>query len=321
MAQRGRREQSWHGCVAGIQCMPFRAVARLSRLAYTGRRVIQPILQGTPPMTLHRLDLATALSPGPEGRLAGVTSDHYWNFAGPFGGYIAALLMRAVMQDERRLGPPVAQTVNYCGPLAKGGFEIALTMDRGGKATQHWSAKLLQGEATVATATIVCANRRETFAFQNCAQPQVPPPEEVPVAAAPPALPWLSSYEFRFIEGPPQFDRPPRTDGTLDSSRTALWLADKPARPLDYVALSSLADCFVLRLVQMRGRLAPMSTVSMTTYFHADEREMQEQGSAPLLGIADAKRFVANFHDQSMELWGKGGRLLASGIQTVWYRE
>lgn len=64
-----------------------------------------------------------------------------------------------------------------------------------------------------------------------------------------------------------------------------------------------------------------MSTVSMTTYFHATDAEIAAQGSAPLLGIADSKRFVANFHDQSMELWGRDGRLLASGIQTVWYKE
>lgn len=272
-------------------------------------------------MTLHRLDQATALKFGPDGRLTGTTSDDYWNFAGPFGGYLAALLMRAVMEDQRRLGPPVAQTVNFCGPLAKGSFEIALTLDRGGKATQHWSARLLQGDATVATATIVCANRRETFAHQAVAMPQVPPAEEVPLAPPPPGLPWLGSYAFRFIEGAPKFGAAPRTDGKLGSPRTALWLSDNPARPLDHIALASLADCFVLRLVQMRGGLAPMSTVSMTTYFHATDAEMRAQGTAPLLGVADSKRFVANFHDQSMELWGRDGRLMASGIQTVWYKE
>lgn len=303
-----------------MHCMRTGGVARAETTAYIGANNHFATTRQTTAMT-HRLDMATALKAGPEGRLTGTTSDHYWNFAGPFGGYLAALLMRAVMEDARRLGPPVAQTVNFCGPLAKGSFEIALQMDRGGKATQHWSARLLQGDATVATSTIVCANRRETFAHQTVAMPQVPPPEAVPLAVPPPNLPWLGSYAFRFIEGAPVFGSAPRTDGQLGSSRTALWLADNPERPLDHVALSSLADCFVLRLVQMRGGLAPMSTVSMTTYFHATDAEIAAQGSAHLLGIADSKRFVANFHDQSMELWGRDGRLLASGIQTVWYKE
>lgn len=272
-------------------------------------------------MAPHPLEQATRLSKQPDGVLVGETADAYWNFAGPFGGYVAALLMRAVLDDARRLGPPVAQTVNFCGALAKGRFEIALTLDRGGKATQHWSARMTQDGAVTATATIVCANRRDTFAYAAVRMPDVPPPEAVPPLAAPAQLPWLGAYDFRFVEGGPEFGGPARAPGDLGSSRTVLWMADKPARPLDALALSALSDCFILRLVQMRRTMVPMSTVSMTTYFHATEGELRDQGTAPLLGVADARRFVANFHDQSMELWGRDGRLLASGVQTVWYKE
>lgn len=266
----------------------------------------------------HPLDRATLLADRGDGRLVGTTADAYWNFAGPFGGYVAALFMRAVIDDDRRLGPPVAQTVNFCAALAKGAFEIRKTLQRSGKATQHWSLELHQGDVVAATASIVCANRRETFAFTTLAPPAVPPPERVPVAPALSHLPWLSSYEFRFVEGPSFAKRPP---GTLRPSRTVLWLKDNPSRPLDFVALAALADCFILRLVQMRGTLPPMSTVSLTTYFHATAEELAVHGAAPLLGIADAKRFAANFHDQSMELWGDSRTLLATGVQTVWYKE
>jgi hypothetical protein len=61
--------------------------------------------------------------------------------------------------------------------------------------------------------------------------------------------------------------------------------------------------------------------VSMTSYFHATPAELAAHGTQHLLGIADAKRFNANFHDQSMELWSADGLLLASGVQTVWYKE
>lgn len=271
--------------------------------------------------SLHPLDQATALEKRADGVLTGTTADAYWNFAGPFGGYVAALLVRAVMDDPRRLGPIVAQTVNFCGALAKGGFEIALALDRGGKATQHWSLRMTQAGAVTATATIVCANRRETFQHASATMPEVPPPEAVPIAPAPPHLPWLGAYEFRFVEGGPEFNAKPLPAAGLGSPRTILWLADKPARALDVVALSALSDCFILRLVQMRRTMVPMSTVSMTTYFHATDAEYAAHGSTPLLGVADARRFVANFHDQSMELWGRDGVLLASGIQTVWYKE
>lgn len=271
-------------------------------------------------INLHPLDTATKLSEIALDRLAGVSSDAYWNFAGPFGGYIAALFMHAIMRDERRLGPPVAQTVNYCGALAKGSFEIDVKLQRSGKATQHWSLELHQAGVVAATASIVCANRRETFAHTTTQPPDVSPPDQVARAPTPDRLPWLKAYDFRFIDGAPSFGAP-RPEGDLGPSITRLWLKDAPDRPLDYVSLAALSDCFILRLVQMRGTLPPMSTVSMTTYIHAMPDEIAAQGTRHLLGIADAKRFHANFHDQSMELWGSTGKLLATGMQNVWYRE
>lgn len=272
-------------------------------------------------MSQHPLDEALALEPTGDGHYRGRASDAYWNFAGPFGGYIAALQMKAVLGDARLLGPPVAQTVNFCAPLAKGDFEITVVLQRSGKATQHWSVELRQGDVVAATGSIVCANRRETFQHTVAAMPVVPAPESVESLPAPKHLPWLSAYDFKFVEGGPRFGSRPREAGDLGKSRTVLWLRDRPGRPLDYLALSALCDCFILRLVQMRGTMPTMSTVSMTSYFHATPGELAVQGERYLLGIADASRFNANFHDQSMELWGASGTLLATGIQTVWYRE
>jgi len=62
----------------------------------------------------HPLDIATRLSPVGDGRLSGQTSQDHWNIAGPFGGITAAPLLRAVVDDRRRLGSPVALTVNFC---------------------------------------------------------------------------------------------------------------------------------------------------------------------------------------------------------------
>jgi hypothetical protein len=152
--------------------------------------------------------------------------------------------------------------------------------------------------------------------------PAVPSADQVRRAPPNPRLPWLSAYDFRFVEGMgPTFGQAPEA-GKLGPTRTVLWMKDVPDRPLDFQALSSLSDCFILRLLQMRGTMVPMSTVSMTTYFHTDFEELAAQGSQPLLGVADGKRFRANFHDQHMELWSHDRtRLLATGVQTVWYKE
>ncbi len=268
----------------------------------------------------HPLDIATQLTPQGEGRLSGRTTTDYWNMTGPYGGITAAILLRAVLDDPRRLGSPVALTVNFCAAIAAGAFEVVLVEQRRSRSTQHWSVELRQEGATAATASVVCGLRRETFAHAPVAPPRLPPIEDVAPADMSGRMNWLQRYRFHFAEGPPVFGTaaPLAQPG---SARSALWLSDAPARPLDFVSLAAMADAFILRLLQVRGTFVPGSTVSLTTYFHATAEELQAQGSAPLRGVADARRFNAGFHDQTIELWGGGGTLLASGMQVVWYKE
>ena len=104
-------------------------------------------------------------------------------------------------------------------------------------------------------------------------------------------------------------------------ARSLLWVADRPARPLDHVALASLCDVFIVRIFQVRGSRTPAGTVSMTSYFHAGAEELAAQGARPLLAKADTIRFGDQFHDQQAELWSDSGRLLATTTQVVWFRE
>ncbi|HKU97169.1 MAG TPA: thioesterase family protein [Vineibacter sp.] len=265
----------------------------------------------------HPLDIATRLSPVGDGRLSGQTAQDYWNVAGPFGGITAATLLRAVVDDPRRLGSPVALTVNFCAAIAPGAFEVVLTQQRSGKSTQHWSAALQQAGTVAATASVVCGLRRPTWSHASAAPPRVPPPGAM--SAIDGRSNWLQRYRFGFVEGAPALDPAPRE--VPADARSVLWLADAPDRPLDFVSLAAMADAFLLRLLQVRGAFVPVSTVSMTTYFNATDEEMRAQGARPLCGVTDARRFNAGFHDQTIELWGTDGTLLASGVQIVWYKD
>jgi acyl-CoA thioesterase len=86
------------------------------------------------------------------------------------------------------------------------------------------------------------------------------------------------------------------------------------------VALAALADTFVVKILQVRGDIPPVATVSMTTYFLADEAEMARQGEDHLLCTADARAFKHGFNDQTAELWSAGGELLAVSNQVVWFK-
>ncbi|MEQ8268654.1 MAG: thioesterase family protein [Parvibaculum sp.] len=270
----------------------------------------------TPP---HPLDIATRLTPDRDGRLKGRTSDDYWNMMGPFGGTTAAVLLKAALDAPERIGDPVALTVNFCAPIAKGDFFIDLKETRTNRSTQHWSMELSQEDGVAASATAVFAKRRETWAHQPAEKPAIPPYETLTPINTEGRNAWLQRYDLRFAEGAINLEA--RADDDPAPSRSLLWIADQPARALDFTSLASLADTFIVRIFLVRGRMVPAGTVSLTTYFHTDAAALAALGTQPLIGIADAKVFRQGYFDQSAELWSAEGKLLATSVQTVYFKE
>jgi acyl-CoA thioesterase len=268
---------------------------------------------------IHPLDQSTTLERVGPARYAARTSDTYTNFSGPFGGFTAAVLLRAVLDDERCIGTPVALTVNYCAAIADGAFEIAAREIRTGKSTQHWTLELTQGDTVAATASVVCGQRRAVWSHHPSVPPHMPPPEQVPVFTNFRPGGWTSRYEMRFTKGAPDWN--PRDERDIRSAHSVLWMRDLPARPLDYLSLACMSDAFVIRAFMVRGKFVPVGTVTLTTFFHGNEEAMRAQGDAPLLCTADAHLFADGFADQTAHLWGKDGRLLATSTQIVWYKE
>jgi acyl-CoA thioesterase len=267
----------------------------------------------------HPFDTACALTRAGDGRFCGNAPLAYWNMAGPFGGTTAAVLLRAALFDQPDGVEPVALTVNYCAALSKGAFTIEAGIARSGKSVRHVSVQMQQGDAIVATASVVLALRRDTWSHQVASMPEVPPPDAVAPMPTDGRLPWLQRYEFRFVSGE---WRPQATSyATLHSAHSTLWVADSPPRALDYLSLTALCDVFFVRAFHVRGTLVPAGTVTMTVHFHASAAEIAVQGRAPVLGTVDAHTFTRNFGDQIAQIWSSQGRLLATTTQMTWFRE
>lgn len=269
--------------------------------------------------TLHPLDEATTLTAAGERRATGRTHPAYANMAGPFGGTTAATLLRAVLDDPARIGEPIALTVNFCGPIADGDFEVSWTEKRTGRTVQHWTVDLVQNGKVAATASVVCARRTETWTHRPATMPATPPAAEVPPLDLGARRGWIQRYAFRFVEGPPEFGNPP--EGEPRGARTTCWLSDLPERPLDFLSLAALSDAFIVRIIQVRGKPGPMGTITLTTYFHADGETLAANGARPILGVADANIFNRGFADQEASLWRDGGLLLATSVQQSFYRD
>ena len=261
-------------------------------------------------------DQAIALHPLDQGRYAGSTHIAWLNMVGPFGGITAALLLQAVLLHPKRLGNPVALTVNFCAGVAEGAFEIIAKPARTNRSTQHWTIELTQGGAVVITATAVTAVRRGTFSSNESPMPTVKPATDLQRAEAA-RLPWTQRYDMRSITG----HLPTVWDGIESDTLTQVWVRDVQQRHIDFASLTALADSFFPRVFLRRRTFVPIGTVSMTVYFHADAAELAALGSGFVLGQASAQCFFNGFFDQTAQLWSDAGQLLATTHQVVYFKE
>ncbi len=265
----------------------------------------------------HDFDAAIHLTPLGGHRYAGATHPAYANMVGPYGGITAAALLNAALLHPERLGDPISLTVNFAAALADGAFEIEARPLRTNRSTQHWLLLLTQDGAVAASGTAVFASRRSSWSA-----PEAVMPTGLPAAQALPRAPtqgrprWTQRYDMRFASD---------ADMVLDGrerphSLSHLWVRDEPARALDFASLAALCDCFFPRIFIRRGQVAPIGTVTLTSYFHADAALLAAQGERHLLGSARALNFRDGYFDQSAEVWSDDGQLLASTHQMVYYK-
>ncbi|WP_072806459.1 acyl-CoA thioesterase [Rhodococcoides yunnanense] len=264
--------------------------------------------------TTHPFDDALELERLSAGSYVGRTSAAYNNMVGPFGGLTAATLVRAVQLHPERLGDPISLTINFAGPVAEGEFEVVARPVRTNRSNQHWYLELSQNGEIVTTATALFGTRRRTWDDDEASPPAVPSPTDLDAGGFPEFIAWARNYDMRFASGQLSETESP-------NSATALWIRDTPPRPLDFASLTSMCDAFYPRVFQRRGKYVPAGTVTMTIHYFATADDLATQSEDFLLGTAQARRFHRGYFDQSAELWGTDGVLLATSHQVVYYKD
>ena len=266
--------------------------------------------------TLHSFDTAISLADNGIGHYTGLTTPEYANMVGPFGGVTAAAIVRAIERHPDRIGEPVALTVNYLAPVTDGSFAITVRAARTNRTNQHWTAEVAQEHGLTTTATAVFGMRRDAWSDTEATMPAAPDPESVAHTTVPGPVRWMQNYDMHYVDG-----ALPTEAAESTSSTTTLWVRQRPTRELDFPALAALSDVFYPRVFLRRGRMLPAGTISLTTYFHVDGAELARQGADYLLASAHAQRYARGFFDQTAQIWGRDGTLLATSHQIVYYKD
>jgi acyl-CoA thioesterase len=255
------------------------------------------------------------LRPGADNLWAGEADTAYSHPGGQFGGWTAAVLLKAAMMEPGTRGAPLSVTTLFTDAVGAGPIQVRTRLLRAGSRLEFWRAELAQRDKVCAHAQITFGQRRASPGFTDAAMPEIPAPKSPGmVSFSPPtkfgeqlegwSMPWPSDHKP--AEAP---------------ARSVFWARHRHGVEMDYCLLALLADFSPPRVMLKRGTFMFSSTVSMNMYFHASEEEVAGVGPDFALNDTVARRCGGGYFDHELKLWSRSGALLLTSEQVATYRD
>jgi acyl-CoA thioesterase len=246
------------------------------------------------------------------GSWAGYSDPRYEGLTGMFGGWTAALLLRAILNDNRASGDPAALSVNFSARLPAG-RDLNITSEpiAGGRRVQHWSVHLTDNSgASLAHASVILSERPESGEFIEPMMPTAPEPTTLQISRPPGAV-------GAFVETRPVFGLPPF--GRRET-RSVHWVRETSGRTMDAVQIVFLWDITAPRSMYLAQLPAANATLTMSVYFLATLDEICAIGDDFILNETIGTRAAGSLAGQRSYLWTRHRVLLATTEQLSWFR-
>jgi acyl-CoA thioesterase len=253
-----------------------------------------------------RFALDTAVTSLGEGRY-GAVIDPAWRVERANGGYVAAIVLRAVtteLADPARL--PRSVTMHYLRPPDDGPVEVEVTSERTGRTMSALSARLTQGGRTMGLALVSAGLSRDGYELDEAPMPDVPPPEESEALVRPPfPIPIRDQIETRHAIGPQPFGPP-------GEAVTGGWMRMVEPEPTDAHVLVQMADAWVPAIFGVSTERLGVPTVDLTVHLR---RTPTPDDDGWVLVRFRTRVAAEGFLEEDGEIWGRSGRLLAQSRQ------
>jgi acyl-CoA thioesterase len=262
------------------------------------------------PTVAHPFDTDTAIEDLGGGRFGAVMSERWWVGRGPNGGYVAAVILRAILATAGTERAPRSLTVHFPSAPEAGAVEIAVSLDREGRSASFVSARMTQDGQLRASALAMLGADREGPEFSELEMPsaelsaELYSPDPATVEGMPPLL---GNYSFSLAIGEPVFSG--------EEARSGAWLRTREPRELDAPLAAAMLDAwFPAPFVRLRApALAP--TIDYTVHFRSP---LPPPGASPedahLLAFRSGLA-RGGFFEEDGELWSQDGNLLAHSRQ------
>jgi acyl-CoA thioesterase len=261
---------------------------------------------------LRRLtfDQDIALRPLADGRYEGDVSDQWRTPRGPLGGYVMALMLKALEEavaDVERM--PRSCTMHFLRPPKPGPITIEAAVERAGRTLTSISGRMVQDEKLMGLALGAFSTAWQSPLLEGASMPEVEPPQDrmtsmrrgIPDTLPPP---FVERVVFQHRFGAPLFSG-------ADVGEVGGWLGLREERPIDAAAVTLLADAWFPAPWPRLRAFAPAPTIDLTVHFRAPLPI--EDGL--LLGRFRSSVTRDGFFDEDGELWAPDGTLVAQSRQ------
>jgi acyl-CoA thioesterase len=261
----------------------------------------------------NRFDRDTAVLPAGAGRFETRIDPGWWVMAGPNGGYVAAIVLRALtlaQGDPARA--PLSLTLHYTAPPREGPAALETRVERTGRALTTVSARLLQQDRLCALALAAFSQPRSGPEFSEARMPDVAPPERCPPMGE--RIEIHHRYEQRWALGAPPF-----SGG--GQALAGGWIRLAEPRPLDALALAAFTDAFPpavfsrLTTLELAGGVP---TIDLTIHFRSPPPAAAEADW--VLAVFRSRLAHGGCIEEDGEIWSRDGRLLAHSRQLALLR-
>ena len=256
---------------------------------------------------------ATAVRPAADGY--DVMIDGAWSTPrGANGGYLAAMMLRALagaVDDDK---PPRSLTCHYLRVPDVGPAEISVTLERSGRAISTLSARMTQdGEPCVLAVAAFGVELDSALDYADLPRPTVAPPDGPPESVHPKAPPIAHRFDGWPVVGPALFSG-------ADDATTGGWLRTNPPSPADAFAIAQYTDAWLPAPWTRLARPAMAPTIDLTIHFR---RTLPWAGADPpapiLLQVSSTTSAEGYFEEDAGDL-GAHGTLLAQSRQLALLR-
>jgi acyl-CoA thioesterase len=259
----------------------------------------------------HKFDLDTSLERKDETNFLGATSKDWWVDRGPHGGFLAALMLRALRTTVDDLSRQIRSlTVHYIAPPTLGPVEVTTAIERVGKSRISASARLAQNGDTIAIALAAFSSAWESVEWAETSMPAVPPYQDVD------QLPVTEGLTPRFFEN---FDaRPVIGDWPFSGGSKALsggWIRFAEPRPVDDLAVAVFADAWMPSVFVRLERPMAVPTVDLTVHFRTTLPPPQVDPQDYVLVVFRSETAAEGFFVEDGEIWSSKGTLIAQARQ------